>query len=116
MKEKTWKGLVTGMAGGLVAAWSVARFYRMARRSARGEALAPYAVGAAIGAAYGAFILTRDVPVMARIPLGAAVYLGDPESTAAPKGGRNATEKAGNLAARLVSKGLKRVAEKALVA
>ncbi len=115
MREKTWKGVLTGMAGGLVAAWAVARFYKMALRSSRGQALAPYCIGAAIGATYGAYILTREVPAVARVPLGAALYLGDPEHTAAPpKGGRNVTERARNLALRAASKGLKKVAEKAL--
>ncbi|MBZ5586916.1 MAG: hypothetical protein LAQ30_32965 [Acidobacteriia bacterium] len=115
MRETTWKGVLAGMAGGLMGAWAVARFYRMARTSSRGQALAPYCIGAAMGASYGAFILSRDVPAVARVPLGAALYLGDPERTAAPpKGGRDVAEKAGNMALRIASKGLKMVAERAL--
>jgi hypothetical protein len=70
-----------------------------------------------MGAAYGTFLLSRkDTPRIARVPLGAAIYLAHPEHTAVPSGGRDVSEKTGNLALRLVSKGLKKAAEMALVA
>jgi len=107
--------MLTGAAGGLVAWWAIDRFYRLARANSSGEALVPYLVGAGIGAAYGGFVLRRNHRAIARVPLGAAVYLADPEHTAAPpKGGRNVPEKAGNMALRLASKGLKKAAEMAL--
>ncbi len=116
MSETTWKGLVTGMAGGLVGWWAVDRFYRMARASSSSHALVPYGVGAGLGAAYGILVLGRKPPAIARVPLGAAVYLGDPARTAAPHGGRNLPEKTGNFALRMASKGLKKATEKALFA
>ena len=103
MRESVWKGLMTGMAGGLVAWWAVDRFYRLARTSASREAFGPYCVGAAIGVAYGVFVAHRSA--LTRVPLGAAVYLADPDATAAP---------AGNFAAKLASHGLKKAAELAL--
>lgn len=115
MRENAWKGFLTGAAGGLVAWWAVDRFYRMARRSSGYEALAPYCAGALAGLAYGALVIQRTPSTIVRVPLGAAVYLADPERTAAPpKGGHGVPEKAGNLALRLASKGLKKMAERAL--
>ncbi len=117
MKESTWKGLLTGVAGGLVSWWAVDRFYRLSRASSRRQAIAPYCIGAGIGAAYAAFVLSSEAPSIARLPLGAAIYLANPERTAAPlRGGRTAAEKAGNFALRLASRGLKKAAEMALVA
>src|SRR5689334_2516946 len=116
MNESTWKGMLTGVAGGLVAWWAVDRLYRMARSSSNRHALIPYCVGAALGAAYGGFVLSRNPPAIARVPLGAAVYLADPEKTAPPRGGRNVPEKAGNTVLRLASRGLKVAAERALFA
>lgn len=115
MQESTWKGLLTGIAGGLVAWWAVDRFYRLARASSIGRASVPYWIGAGIGAGYGATVIRGKRTPLARVPLGAAVYLADPEKTAAPpKGGRDVTEKAGNMALRIASKGLKKAAEMAL--
>jgi len=66
--------------------------------------------------AWGSRTVSWCSAVIARVPLGAAVYLADPERTAAPpKGGRNVPEKAGNFALRLASKGLKKAAEMALL-
>ncbi len=116
MRESTWKGLITGAAGGLVAWWAINRFYRLARASSSSHALVPYCVGAGLGAAYGGFVVGRHPRPIARVPLGAAVYLADPERTAAPpKGGADVSEKAGNFALRLASKGLKKVTEMALL-
>ncbi len=117
MQKSTWKGMLTGFGGGMVAAWAVGRFYEITKKNLRGHALTPYAIGAGVGAAYGAFVLSRNAPLIARVPLGAALYLGDPEHTAAPpKGGRGVVEKAGNLTMRLASRALKKAAEQALVA
>jgi hypothetical protein len=116
MGESTWKGLLTGIAGGLVAWWAVDRFYTLSRASSKRHAIVPYCIGAGIGSAYAAFILRNNTPSIARVPLGAAIYLASPEETAAPAGGRTAGEKAGNFALRLVSRGLKKAAEMALVA
>ena len=116
MKESAFKGLLTGAAGGLVAWWAVDRFYRLARRSSSSHALVPYCIGAALGAAYGGFVIQRQSSAIVRVPLGAAVYLADPERTAGPpKGGRDVQEKAGNFALRMASHGLKKVAEMALL-
>jgi hypothetical protein len=115
MKESAWKGMVTGAAGGLVAWWAIDRFYRLARASSSGHELLPYCVGAGIGAAYGSLVLARHPLPIARVPLGAAVYLADPERTAAPpKGGIDFSEKAGNFALRLASRGLKKAVQVAL--
>ncbi|HLG97653.1 MAG TPA: hypothetical protein VKX49_15165 [Bryobacteraceae bacterium] len=116
MSENSWKALITGAAGGLVAWWAMDRFYRLARKSASGETITPYCIGAAAGAAYGQFVVRRYHQPIARVPLGAAVYLANPEETAAPpKGGRDAGEKAENFALRLASKGLKKMAEAVLL-
>ena len=116
MAESAWKGIVTGAAGGLVAWWAIDRFYRLARESSSSEALMPYCVGAALGAAYGQFVVRRYKAPIARVPLGAAVYLANPEQTAAPpKGGRDVPEKTENLALRLASQGLKKMAEAVLL-
>jgi hypothetical protein len=57
------------------------------------------------------------VPLLARVPLGAALWLAEPEKTAAPpKGGRGVGEKAGNLGLRAASFGLKKLAQRALSA
>jgi hypothetical protein len=101
----------------MVASWAVDRFYSLARESAHTRSLWPYAIGAGIGAAYTAIIQHRTVPLAARVPLGAAIWLGEPEKTAAPpSGGRNLPERAQNMALRAAAKGLKKVAEKALFA
>ncbi len=108
--------MLTGAAGGLVGWWAIDRFYRLARASTSTDALFPYLMGAGLGAAYGAFIVGRDRRPIVRAPLGAAVYLADPERTAAPpKGGRDLSEKTGNMALRAASAGLKKVAEMALL-
>ncbi len=115
MRESTWKGLLSGAAAGMVAWWAVDRFYRLARGSSTRHDLAPYCAGAAAGAAYGWLVLRHNPHAVARVPLGAALYLADPERTAAPpKGGRDVAEKAGNLILRAASRGLKKGAEAAL--
>jgi hypothetical protein len=114
MRESTWKGFITGAGAGLVACWAVDRFYRLARETSSRHALAPYCAGAVAGAAYGAFVLGRPSNAIARVPVGAAVLLAEPERTAAPHGGRNVREKAGNFALRMASRGLKKVAETAI--
>ncbi len=112
-----YKQMVAGMGGGMVAAWAVSRFYSLAKRSSHTHSMTPYLVGAGVGAVYAALIQRRSVPLLARVPLGAALYLGEPEKTAAPpKGGRDMSEKARNMALRLASRGLKKAAEKALFA
>lgn len=116
MEKSTWKGLLTGVAGGLVSWWAVDRFYRLSRASSDRHALVPYCIGAGIGAAYAALVVSSETPSIARLPLGAAIYLANPERTAAPLRGRTTAEKAGNFALRLASRGLKKVAEMALVA
>ena len=93
------------------------RFYDMARESSRTHSIAPYLIGAGVGAGYAMWIQRRDVPLVARIPMGAAFWLGEPEKTAAPRTpGRDLPEKAQNIALKMASKGLKKVAEKALFA
>jgi len=94
-----------------VAWWSVDRFYRLARANSRTHAVIPYCAGAALGVTYGIAFLGNNAHSIARVPLAAAFYLAEPERTAAPQGGRNVSEKAGNLALRLASKGLKKAAE-----
>lgn len=114
-KEGIWKGMLTGFAGGVVGWWAVDRFYRMARASSRRHALLPYCVGAGLGAAYGGLLIAGSrSPRIARVPLGAAIYLARPDRTALPSGGRSVSEKAGILALRLASKGLQKAAEMAL--
>lgn len=114
MEQSFWRKVLAGAAGGLVAWWSVDRFYRLARVSSRAHSLAPYCLGAGIGVTYGVFFLRGNVSSIARVPLGAAIYLAEPERTAPPsKGGRNVSEKAGNLALRLASRGLKKAVESA---
>lgn len=116
MNRESWKGMVTGAAGGLVAWWAIDRFYRLARVSSSSNELTPYWLGAGLGAAYGALVIRRDSRPLLRVPLGAAVYLADPERTAAPpKGGRDLPEKGKNMALRLASTSLKKVAEAALL-
>lgn len=107
--------MITGAAGGLVAWWAIDRFYNMARKSAAGKALVPYCIGTGAGLAYGQFVIRGSRNPIARVPLGAAVYLAKPNETAPPQGGRDVAEKAQNLVLRLASKGLKKVAEAALL-
>ena len=108
--------MLTGAAGGQVAWWAIERFYRLAQASSSMHALIPYCVGAGAGAAYGTFVLRRDPRAVVRVLLGAAVYMADPEHTAAPpKGRRDLPEKAGNIVLRLASHGLKKAAEIALL-
>jgi hypothetical protein len=114
MKKKYWKGMLTGVAGGLVAWWAIDRFYRLARASSSSHGLVPYCLGAGAGVTYGALVLARHPRPIARVPLGAAVYLANPERTALPKGGRGISKKTANLALRLASKGLEKVTEMAL--
>jgi hypothetical protein len=117
VKNPTFKAILAGMGGGMVGAWAVNRFYDLARQSSRSDATWPYILGAGLGATYATYVQRRDVPLVARVPLGAAVWLGDPERTAAPpKGGHGVQEKARNAGLRFASKGLKKVAEKALFA
>jgi hypothetical protein len=114
-RQNVWKGMLTGAAGGLVAWWALDRFYTLARATSSKRALIPYCAGAALGGIYGLFVLRHHPDGIARVPLGAAVYLADPERTAAPpKGGRDASEKTGNLTLRLASRGLKKIAQAAL--
>jgi len=117
MRESIPKTVLAGAAAGLVVWWSVYRFYRMARDRSHRHATAPYCAGVGIGIAYGAFFLRHDARPIARVPLGAAMYLAAPERTAAPpQGGRDVSEKAGNFALCLVSRGLKKAAEMTLSA
>lgn len=64
--------------------WAVDRFYRLSRASSNRHALVPYCIGAGIGAAYAASVLGSEMPSIARLPLGAAIYLANPERTAPP--------------------------------
>ena len=115
MRESTWKGILSGAGGGLVAWWAVDRFYRLARKSSQQHSFAPYLAGAGLGVVYGVLVLGKHPPAIARVPLGAAMYMADPERTAGPpKGGRDVSEKAGNVLLRLASRGLKRATEGAL--
>jgi hypothetical protein len=115
--SKALKAVLAGVGGGMVASWAVTRFYRLARRSSGAHPILPYVAGVAMGAAYVAAIYGRDVPMLARVPLGAALWLAEPEKTAAPpKGGRGVGEKAGNLGLRAASFGLKKLAQRALSA
>ena len=107
--------MVTGAAAGLVAWWAIDRFYKLGRESSSGHRLAPFCVGAALGLGYGGLVLARHPRPIARVPLGAAVYLAGPERTAAPRGGRGLPEKAANLGLRFASMGLKKAAEIALL-
>jgi hypothetical protein len=115
--SKVLKAVLAGVGGGMVASWAVARFYRLARRSSGAHPVLPYAAGAVMGAAYVAAIHGRDVPMLARVPLGAALWLAEPGKTAAPsKGGRNIGQKASHLGLRAASRALKKLAERALSA
>jgi uncharacterized membrane protein YeaQ/YmgE (transglycosylase-associated protein family) len=115
--SKAFKAVLAGVGGGMVASWAVTRFYRLSRRSSRDHAILPYVVGAGIGAAYVAAIHGREVPMLARVPLGAALWLAAPEKTAAPrKRGRGIGEKASTLGLHAASLGLKKLAERALSA
>lgn len=113
--DTLWKPLLVGAAAGMVISWAAKRFYVLARESSRARSMAPFLAGAAAGGLYANVALRRDVPLLARVPLGAALYLGEPEKTAAPpKGGDSIAEKAGHLALRAASQGLKKAAEKVL--
>lgn len=116
MADRTFlKGMIAGMAGGMVAAWAINRFYDMARESAATRSIVPYLVGAGVGAAYTTYVQRRPVPLVARVPLGAALWLGDPEETAAPpSGGHTLEERARNLLLRTASRRLREVADRAL--
>lgn len=115
--RRVFKGVLAGLAGGMVASWAVNRFYRLAREGSQERSILPYLIGAGIGAAYATVIQRHDFPLFARVPLGAALWLGEPEKTAAPpKGGRDLGEKAEHLAMRMAARGLKKVAERALFA
>lgn len=117
MEKRILKGMIGGAAAGMVASWAAHRFYDLARESSRSKALIPYLVGAGVGAAYGTMILRREVPMLARVPLGAAIWLGEPEKSAAlTKGGRNIPEKAKHFGLRLATRSLKKAAEKAMFA
>jgi hypothetical protein len=117
MDGRTKKGLIAGAAAGMVASWAANRFYNLARESARTDTVMPYLLGAGAGAAYGILIQRRQFPIIARVPLTAAIWLGEPEKTAAPvKGGRDIPGKARNVALRMAARSLKKAAEKALLA
>jgi hypothetical protein len=117
MDRRTKKGLIAGAAAGMVASWAANRFYTLARESTRTNTVAPYLAGAGIGAAYGFLIQRRRFPMVTRVPLIAAIWLGEPERTAAPvKGGRDMPERARNIALRMAARRLKEAAEKALLA
>lgn len=115
MTDSYWKAVITGAAGGLVAWWAVDRFYKLARQSSASKSLVPYCIGAGAGLAYGQLVIRGSHNPLARVPLGAAVYLAKPNETAPPQGGRDVPEKAQNFALRLAAKGLKKVAEAALL-
>jgi hypothetical protein len=53
MRDGVSKGLVTGVAGGLVVWWAIDRFYKLARENSATDALTPFCAGAALGVAYG---------------------------------------------------------------
>ena len=115
--SKVLKAILAGVGGGMVASWALHRFYRLTRRTSRNHPILPYMIGAGVGAAYVAATRGRDIPMLARMPLGAALWLAGPETTVSPrKGGRNIGAKAGNLGLRAASFGLKKLAERALSA
>ncbi len=115
--KRMFRAVIGGLAGGMAAAWAINRFFDLAARSTRADSLVPYVVGAGLGATYATYVHRRDVPLVARVPLGAAIWLGEPEKTAAPpKGGRDMKERAQNIGLRMASRGLKRMAEKVLFA
>ncbi len=117
-RKSVFKGLLAGMAGGMVASWAINRFYDMARESSHSRSIGPYLAGAAIGATYATIIQRRsNMPLIARVPLGAAIWLGEPEETAAPpKGGRGLGDRARNIMLRGASRGLKTAAQRVLFA
>jgi len=115
MKESVPKGLLTGAAAGLVTWWAIDRFYNMARARSSSRALIPFCVGAGLGLGYGGLVLQGHPRSIARVPLGAAVYLAGPEHTAAPRGGRGLPQKAANFGLRIAARGLKKALEMALV-
>lgn len=115
--NQVFKGILAGVAGGMVATWAVTRFYRLARDSSHADPTLPYLIGAGLGVTYAGIMQRREHSILARVPLGAALWLGEPEKTAAPpKGGRGFGEKAEHLAMRMAARGLKRVVERALSA
>ncbi len=115
-RNRVFRGMLAGMAGGMVASWAVNRFYDLARESSQSRSIVPYIAGAAIGAAYATFVHRRpELPLIAHIPLGAAVRLGEPEE-ALRRGGRDLGERARNIAMRTASRQLKIMAERALFA
>jgi hypothetical protein len=75
MKESTWKGMLTGAAGGLVTWWAMDRFYKLAKASLSRHSLIPYSIGAGMGAAYGGLVVKRYRRPITRVPLGAALRL-----------------------------------------
>lgn len=117
-RKSVLKGVLAGVAGGMVASWAINRFYDMARESSHSRSIAPYLAGAAIGATYATIVQRRlDMPLIARVPLGAAIWLGAPEQTAVPpKGGHGLGDRARNIMLRGASKGLKTAAERVLFA
>jgi hypothetical protein len=109
------KGMIAGAAGGMVAAWAINRFYDMARESSQGRSMFPYLLGASIGATYATYVQRRPVPLVARVPLGAALWLGEPDETAAPpRHGHDIGERARNFMLRTAARRLRDVAERAL--
>jgi|GEM_PF-1894436 hypothetical protein len=116
MADKNFvKGVIAGAAGGMVAAWAFNRFYDMARESSEMHSMFPYLLGAGMGAAYATYVHRRPVPLVARVPLGAALWLGEPDETAAPpSGGHDLGERARNLVLRTASRRLRDVAQRAL--
>jgi hypothetical protein len=108
MDENARGQLFRGVAGGLVAWWAVDRLYTRSRGGSNGAA--PYWAGAAIGAAYGMFVLRRKPRTLARVPLLAAFHAASPPAT----GAANASETRGGWAGRLAARGLQRVAERTL--
>lgn len=116
MAERTFlKGMIAGAAGGMVAAWAVNRFYDMARESSHTRSIFPYLLGAGVGAAYATYVHRWPVPLAARVPLGAALWLGEPDETAAPPSrGHDIGERARNFVLRTASRRLRDVADRAL--
>lgn len=117
MDKTVVRGMVAGAAAGMVVSWALSRFYSLAKKSSVERSTLPYLVGVGVGAGYASWVLRGDAPMLARVPLGAAVWLGEPNRTAAPpSGGKDLSDKARNAALRMAATGLKKVAEKALFA
>jgi hypothetical protein len=102
MNENAKKQFLVGIAGGLVTWWAIDRLYSHSR-SGEAASTAPYWAGAAIGVAYGAFVLRRNPAVLARAPLVAALQTGAVESRGNPSGQRQ------SLIARIAAMGIQRV-------